>query len=165
MRLHIPLTYGNVINNINLKVTGGIFYTITISCSCKFIVIVFLEWRFFIASLSITSKLQLFFLPSSGKKCQHSTRQSFHQSEMKLRFLSLLKMVIRSLPDRTNINPSCVKNHDQSWCMKRSYRRKKKKSVWYVAWEQALTQLKGAWRMSKHRKTSHLCAWILRYNM
>lgn len=127
MRLHIPLTYGNVINNINLKVTGGIFYTITISCSCKFIVIVFLEWSFFIASLSITSKLQLFFLPSSGKKCQHSTRQSFHQSEMKLRFLSLLKMVIRSLPDRTNINPSCVKNHDQSWCMKRSYRRKKKK--------------------------------------
>ena len=67
MHLHIPLTYGNVINNINLKVTGGIFYTITISSSCKFIVIVFLEWRFFIASLSIT-KLQLFSSPLFREK-------------------------------------------------------------------------------------------------
>lgn len=76
MHLHIPLTYGNIINNINLKVTGGIFYTITISCSCKFIVIVFLEWRFFIASLSITSKLQLFSSPLQGKSA--NTAQGNH---------------------------------------------------------------------------------------
>lgn len=75
MHLHIPLTDGNVINNINLKVTGVIFYTITISSSCKFIVIVFLEWRFFIASLSITSKLKLFSSPLFREKVptQHKT--------------------------------------------------------------------------------------------
>lgn len=75
MHLSIPLTYDNVINNLSLVTFEFVFYTVSITSSCKFLVIVFLKeafHSFIINDIKVTTFFLLLF--SLEEKCYNTTQ-------------------------------------------------------------------------------------------
>lgn len=63
----IPLTYGNVINNLSLVTSEFVFYMVSIPSSCKFLVIIYLEEAFHSFIINDIKVTTFFLLLSLGK--------------------------------------------------------------------------------------------------